>query len=102
MASNLHREWWLPIQKSRGSGTTPYRRTIDLHASSWLGRRPDKLTAEDLATCLAATPLTGGPQKPTATVQRCRQLAKRPKAAVDGETEEKPVGLSPKTVRTST
>lgn len=96
-------ERWLPIQKSRVRASTydSYRRTIDLHVIPALGRRPlDKLTAEDL-DLFYATLLTEGRKKPTAKKPKVKApKAKRPKAAVDGESEEeKPVGLSPKTVR---
>ena len=96
-------ERWLPIQKSRVRPSTydSYRRTIDLHVIPALGRRPlDKLTAEDL-DLFYATLLTEGRKKPTAKKSKAKApKAKRSKAAVDGESEEeKPVGLSPKTVR---
>ncbi len=96
-------ERWLPIQKSRVRPSTydSYRRTIDLHVIPALGCRPlDKLTAEDL-DLFYATLLTEGRKKPTAKKPKDKApKVKRSKAADDGESEEeKPVGLSPKTVR---
>lgn len=95
-------ERWLPIQKSRVRPSTydSYRRTIDLHVIPALGRRPlDKLTAEDL-DLFYATLLTEGRKKPTAKKPKVKApQVKRSKAAIDGESEEEPVGLSPKTVR---
>ncbi|MCB9376415.1 MAG: site-specific integrase [Microthrixaceae bacterium] len=95
-------ERWLPIQKSRVRPSTydSYRRTIDLHVIPALGRRPlDKLTAEDLDLFYAML-LTEGRKKPTAKKSKAKApKGQRSKAAVDDESEEKPVGLSPKTVR---
>ncbi|MCZ7628862.1 MAG: site-specific integrase [Microthrixaceae bacterium] len=93
-------ERWLPIQKSRVRPSTydSYRRTIDLHVIPALGRRPlDKLTAEDLDLFYAML-LTEGRKKPTA--KKAKALKGRKAKDADGENEEeKPVGLSPKTVR---
>lgn len=95
-------ERWLPIQKSRVRPSTydSYRRTIDLHVIPALGRRPlDKLTAEDF-DLFYATLLTEGRKKPAAKKSRAKApKGQRSKGAVDDESEEKPVGLSPKTVR---
>lgn len=70
---------WLPIQKSRVRPSTydAYRRNVDQHVASALGRRPlDKLTAEDIDLFYAAL-LTEG------------------RKGTGGES----AGLAPKTVR---
>jgi len=70
---------WLPIQKSRVWPSTydAYRRNVDQHVASALGRRPlDKLTAEDIDLFYAAL-LTEG------------------RKGTGGES----AGLAPKTVR---
>ncbi|MCZ2111877.1 MAG: site-specific integrase [Dehalococcoidia bacterium] len=91
---------WLPIQKSRVRHSTydSYRRNIDLHVLPALGRRPiERLTPDDIDV-FYATLLTEGRKKPMGSKAKGkRSTAKTPKG--DGEVDDKPVGLAPKTVR---
>ena len=91
---------WLPIQKSRVRHSTydSYRRNIDLHVLPALGGRPiERLTPDDIDV-FYATLLTEGRKKPMGSKAKGkRSTAKTPKG--DGEVDDKPVGLAPKTVR---